>query len=57
MTTEALSAGLVGRSSPEGARGPKPKKITVGRIGVYAFLIISALFFLMPLWVMIVTSL
>ncbi|RYG95735.1 MAG: carbohydrate ABC transporter permease, partial [Alphaproteobacteria bacterium] len=57
MTSEALSSGLVVRSSPEGARGPKPQKITIARIGVYAFLVISALFFLMPLWVMVVTSL
>ncbi len=38
-------------------RGPKPKKLTVSRIGVYGFLIISAVFFLAPLWVMVVTSL
>lgn len=38
-------------------RGPRPKRITAGRIGVYAFLIVSAIFFLMPLWIMLVTSL
>jgi len=37
--------------------GPRPKRIGPGRYGVYAFLIISALFFLIPLYVMIVTSL
>ncbi|MBN9024769.1 MAG: carbohydrate ABC transporter permease, partial [Rhizobiales bacterium] len=37
--------------------GPRPKRIGPARYGVYAFLIISALFFLIPLYVMIVTSL
>ena len=37
--------------------GPKPQSLSAARIGIYAFLIISALFFLMPLYVMIVTSL
>ena len=56
MTTEAISSGL-STGALAGPRGPKPKSLTIGRIGVYAFLILSALFFLMPLWVMIVTSL
>ena len=43
--------------SADGPRGAKPVGITISRIGIYAFLIISALFFLLPLWVMIVTSL
>ena len=38
-------------------QGVKPKKLSVGKIGVYCFLFITALFFLMPLYVMIVTSL
>ena len=46
----AATAGLT-------ARGPKPKRLSVARIGIYAFLVISAVFFLAPLWVMIVTSL
>jgi len=37
--------------------GARPKRITIGRIGLYAFLIISALFFLIPLYVMVITSL
>ncbi len=41
----------------EGPRGPKPKRLTPSRVGIYAFLVISALFFLVPLWVMIMTSL
>jgi hypothetical protein len=59
MTAEAISSRLasgVARSAPARA-APKPKTVTVGRIGVYAFLILAALFFLMPLWVMVVTSL
>jgi glucose/mannose transport system permease protein len=37
--------------------GKKPKRLTPARIGVYAFLVISALFFLLPFWIMLVTSL
>jgi glucose/mannose transport system permease protein len=40
-----------------GPSGPRPKRITASRIGVYAFLIGASVFFLLPLWVMIVTSL
>ena len=53
MTAEAISAGsFAGQPS-----GPKPKRVSAGRVGLYAFLIIAALFFLVPLYVMIVTSL
>ncbi len=38
------------------ARGPKPRHVTAGRIGIYAFLIIAAIFFLIPLGVMLMTS-
>jgi glucose/mannose transport system permease protein len=38
-------------------RGRRPRRLTVGRIGIYAFLITAALFFLLPLWIMVVTSL
>ena len=37
-------------------RGPKPRHITPARIGIYAFLIIAAIFFLIPLGVMLMTS-
>jgi glucose/mannose transport system permease protein len=58
MTTEAISGGMSARpAAVTGPRGPKPKHLTIGRVGVYAFLIMAALFFLMPLWVMVVTSL
>jgi glucose/mannose transport system permease protein len=36
--------------------GPKPKHITPSRIGIYAFLLLAALFFLIPLIVMLMTS-
>lgn len=42
---------------PHAPRGAKPKKISAARIGTYTFLIISALFFTLPLWVMVMTSL
>ena len=37
--------------------GRRPRRITVGRIGIYAFLLSAALFFLLPLYIMLVTSL
>jgi glucose/mannose transport system permease protein len=36
--------------------GPRPKILSPARIGLYAFLAITALFFLVPLYVMLVTS-
>lgn len=36
--------------------GPKPRRLTPARIGIYAFLIVAAIFFLIPLAVMILTS-
>jgi glucose/mannose transport system permease protein len=39
---------------PSGAR---PRRLTPARIGIYAFLVVTALFFLAPLYVMVVTSL
>lgn len=38
-------------------RGPKPSRLSAGQIGLYAFLILAALFFLLPLYTMLVTSL
>lgn len=37
--------------------GPKPERLTAGRIGLYLFLLSAVLFFAVPLYVMIVTSL
>ncbi|WP_421855974.1 carbohydrate ABC transporter permease [Marinomonas sp.] len=39
-----------------GPQGPKPKKTTVSRLGVYAFLFSAAIFFCIPLYVMLITS-
>jgi glucose/mannose transport system permease protein len=36
--------------------GPRPQPFSIGRVGVYAFLVLSAAFFLIPLWVMMMTS-
>jgi glucose/mannose transport system permease protein len=44
-------------ASLRGPHGRRPSKLTPGRLGLYGFLTISALFFLTPLYVMIVTSL
>lgn len=38
-------------------RGRKPQHLTAGRIGIYAFLVAAAAFFLLPFYVMVVTSL
>ena len=40
-----------------GPQGRRPKRLTAARVGVYAFLVSAALFFLLPLWIMLVTSL
>jgi ABC-type sugar transport system, permease component len=56
MTAETLSV-PAGSRLLEGPRGARPKKLTLSRVGIYAFLVLAALFFLMPLWVMVVTSL
>jgi glucose/mannose transport system permease protein len=40
-----------------GPSGRRPRHLTWGRIGVYAFLLVSAAFFLLPLWIMLLTSL
>ncbi len=40
-----------------GPSGTKPRRLTVRRVAMYIFLALWALFFLMPLYVMIVTSL
>jgi glucose/mannose transport system permease protein len=37
--------------------GPRPRVFSWGRVGVYAVLVIAAAFFLVPLWVTVMTSL
>jgi glucose/mannose transport system permease protein len=47
---------VTSRTKPEPS-GPRPKRITISRIVLYAVLILASLYFLMPLYVMIITSL
>ena len=54
MSATVVDAGAQSRDEP---RGPMPRRISPGRVGIYAFLIISALFFLIPFYVMVITSL
>lgn len=44
------------KAAMQGPTGRKPQHLTPGRIGLYAFLAMAALFFLLPLYVMLVTS-
>jgi glucose/mannose transport system permease protein len=44
-------------TAPIRPRGRRPERITPSRIGLYAFLVIAAAFFLLPAYVMLVTSL
>ena len=50
------AVGTSGSATAVEPRGARPRTLTASRIGLYAFLIIAALFFLIPLWAMIVTS-
>ena len=43
-------------SNPPGPRGAKPRRLTADRLGLYAFVVVSCLFFLLPLYIMVVTS-
>jgi glucose/mannose transport system permease protein len=45
---------MTAAAAPQGRR---PRHLTAGRIGIYAFLVTAALFFMLPLWIMVVTSL
>ena len=40
-----------------GPRGKRPRQVTPGRIGLYAFLVVAAAFFLLPAAIMVLTSL
>jgi glucose/mannose transport system permease protein len=55
MSAATMDIGV--KAGTRAPAGPKPKRATIGRIGLYAFLIISAIFFLIPVYVMLVTSL
>jgi len=45
------------KPSPHNARGTKPQRLSIARIGIYVFLVVSSAFFILPLYVMVVTSL
>lgn len=52
---DTLSPATMDRASAH--RGARPRRLTAGRVGLYAFLALSAAFFLLPLYIMVVTSL
>ena len=56
MTAPGRASAGKGAQAGIEPRGPRPKGLTIGRVGLYAFLIISALFFLLPLILMLMTS-
>ena len=37
--------------------GRRPRRLSLANAGIYAFLVMSALFFLLPFWIMLMTSL
>ena len=57
MIADGADAAPAGSQAAVEPNGPMPRRISPGRIGIYAFLIVAALFFLIPLYIMIVTSL
>lgn len=52
---DTLSPATLDRATAH--RGRRPRRLTASRIGLYAFLALSAAFFLLPLYIMVVTSL
>ncbi len=55
--SETSLTGLGAASIPANPASPKRKSVlTIGRVGLYVFLITAALFFLLPLFVMLITS-
>ena len=56
MSTLTMTSTTAARADGE-PYGPRPRRVTISRVGIYAFLIISAVFFLIPLYVMVITSL
>jgi glucose/mannose transport system permease protein len=39
------------------AAGPRPRRLTPARVGIYVFLAAAAVFFLLPIWIMLATAL
>jgi len=57
MTAALDLVAVLPPSRPAASRGrPKRRRFTAARLGVYAFLCVAAAFFLLPLYVMLVTS-
>ncbi|WP_407067738.1 carbohydrate ABC transporter permease [Mesorhizobium sp. CU2] len=57
QTPAAMPAQGVSDQADAGPSGKKPRRVSPGRIGLYVFLIVAALFFLIPVYIMVVTSL
>ena len=57
LEPELVEPGVLLRTPSGGPGGQRPRRLTPGRVGLYAFLLIAAAFFLLPLYVMLVTSL
>lgn len=55
MTAATLADPVVSLSDAH--QGPRPRRLSWDRLGVYAFLFVMALFFLLPIYVMVSTSL
>jgi len=53
----SLSSVTSATATPGSARRRSARRMSAARIGIYAFLVIAALFFLTPLYIMVVTSL
>ena len=56
-TADVASVPMTASEARVEPRGPKPRSLSPARIGIYAFLVVAAMFFLIPLYIMIVTSL
>jgi glucose/mannose transport system permease protein len=54
---QALPRAATARSPARPRQRPSQRHLTPARLGLYAFLITAALFFLLPLYIMVVTSL
>lgn len=52
-----MSSNLVAAAAGSGPEGKPPRRLSAGRIGIYLFLIMAAAFFLLPLYVVVLTSL
>jgi glucose/mannose transport system permease protein len=56
MDTSAKLSQTSGEKSPLRPRGKKPRRFSVGNAGFYVFLIMASAFFVLPFYVMLVTS-